>query len=349
MKDIFEEIVRLQKERGKAALASLVWSLGSVPMPRAAKMLIYENGNIAGTVGGGCLEAEVWQKAKEIIKEGKPKLLSFHLTEEQMAESGFICGGRAKILVEPILAGHGEEVFAAVDALQKRRRKGVSATLMEAEGEEVRRLERLLVSEDGCVVGQAQEEVLQEAKGMLSASPHEEPSQKNVKIGAAEVFLERLFPQPTAIICGAGHVGIAVAQIAIIAGFRVVAIDDREMFANRERLPFADEVIVAHFENAFAGLPIDEDCYIVAVTRGHLYDREVVEQALKTQARYIGMIGSRRKIHITFSQLEEKGFSREEIQRIHAPIGLNIGAETAQEIAVAIVAEMVKEMRQPNP
>jgi xanthine dehydrogenase accessory factor len=206
----------------------------------------------------------------------------------------------------------------------------------------------VLVKQDGSTVGKAEEAVIEEARAMLAASPHEQPSPKNVRVGEAEVFLERLVPQPTAVVCGAGHVGLATAQIARIAGFRVIVIDDREMFANRERLPFADEVIVSQFENAFRNLPVDEDCYIVVVTRGHLYDREVVEQALRTPARYIGMIGSRRKIHITFEQLEQKGFPKEQIQRIHAPIGLNIGAETAQEIAVAILAEMIQEMRRPD-
>lgn len=353
MKQVFEEIVRLQREGRSGALASLVWSLGPVPMPRAAKMLVYEDGTIAGTVGGGCLEAEVWQRARDVIKEGNARILSFHLADEQAAESGLICGGRARILVEPILPGVGTEVFAALEEVRKTRQKAVLATLMRAEGvvrlrspqAEVQRLERVLVWEDGVSVGQAQEQVLQEARRMLAASPHEEPSPKNVQLGTAEVFLERLAPQATVLIFGTGHVGLALAQMAGIAGFRVLAIDDRETFANRDRLPFADEVIVSDFQTAFERLNVDEDCYVVAVTRGHRYDEEVVEQALGTNARYIGMIGSRRKIGITFSHLERKGFSREQIQRIHAPIGLDIGAETAEEIAVAILAQMIQVMK----
>jgi len=349
MKDIYEEIVRIQREGKRAALASLVWSLGSVPTPRGAKMLVYEDGRIAGSVGGGCLEAEVWQCAQDVMVEGKGKLLYFELTEQQAAESGFICGGRAKVLVEPILPGLMTDVFAAVQEVEKRRQKAVLATLYAAEGTTVQRLERVLLREDGSSVGRAEEEVLRLAGEMLAAAPHEEPLPKHVRVGeSAEAVLERLVPRATALIFGAGHVGIALAQMAAIAGFRVVVLDDREAFANRQRLPFADEVMVAEFEAAFKDLDIDEYCYVVVVTRGHLYDREVVEQALRTRAGYIGMIGSRRKIKITFSQLEGKGFSREEIERIHAPIGLDIGAETAQEIAVAILAEMIRQMRRPD-
>jgi len=342
MKNVFEEIVRLQKEGKRGALASLVWRVGSVPMPRAAKMLVYEDGHITGTVGGGCLEAETWQAAKEVMAEGRPVLLSFQLTMEQIAESGLICGGKARILVEPVAAGLGEEVFAAVVELQRKRRKAVLATVMVGEGGGIERLERVVVGEDGSTVGGAEEGVIEEASRMLTAAPHEEPSPKNVRLGETEVFLERLAPQATVFVFGAGHVGVALAQMAAIAGFRVAVVDDREMFANRERLPSADEVIVAEFKEAFTGLEVDEDCYIVALTRGHAYDEVVVEQALRTPARYIGMIGSRRKVKLTFSQLEEKGFSEKEIRRIHAPVGLDIGAETAEEIAVAILAEMIQ-------
>ena len=156
-------------------------------------------------------------------------------------------------------------------------------------------------------------------------------------------FIEPTFVPGTVFLFGAGHVSQQVAEVAALVKFRTVVLDDREEFANPQRFPKADQIIVLlSFEQAFAGLEIDSDSYVVIVTRGHLHDKTVLEQALRTKAGYIGMIGSRRKRDMLYQTLLSEGFTQEDIDRVHCPIGLNIGGETPEEIAVSIVAELIK-------
>ena len=157
-----------------------------------------------------------------------------------------------------------------------------------------------------------------------------------------EVLLEPIFAEPTVYIFGAGHVSQQLAPLAKKVHFKVVVIDDREMFANRERFPDVDEVIVSEFERCFDQLNIDDSSYIVIVTRGHLYDGFVLEQAVKTNARYIGMIGSKKKIQTLYQTFDGEGVSKETLNRVYAPIGLDINSETPEEIAVSIVAQLIK-------
>ncbi|MGD0917389.1 MAG: XdhC family protein, partial [Thermodesulfobacteriota bacterium] len=162
-----------------------------------------------------------------------------------------------------------------------------------------------------------------------------------------EVLLEPIFSEPTVYIFGAGHVSQQLAPLAKGVHFKVVVIDDREIFANRERFPEADDVIVSEFEKCFDQLNIDDSSYVVIVTRGHLYDGLVLEQAVRTDAHYIGMIGSKKKIRTLYQNLMEKGVSREKLNKVHAPIGLEINSETPEEIAVSIVAELIKVRAEP--
>jgi len=153
--------------------------------------------------------------------------------------------------------------------------------------------------------------------------------------------LDPILPHPTLCIFGAGHISLSLAHMAGIVGFRVAVIDDRAEFANADRFPHADRVLVASVPDAFAQLPVDPNTYLVAVTRGHALDEEVVAHALRTPARYIGMIGSKRKVASVFDRLRARGFSDADIARVHAPIGLDIDAETVEEIAVSILAQLV--------
>ncbi|MDP6041310.1 MAG: XdhC family protein, partial [Candidatus Latescibacteria bacterium] len=159
------------------------------------------------------------------------------------------------------------------------------------------------------------------------------------------VFLESICPEPTLFLFGGGHVSFAIAQMAHSVGFRIVVIDDRPMFANKERFPMASETLTLEMETAFDHLVIDDLSYVVAVTRGHQHDKPIVEQAVKTQAAYVGMIGSRRKIALMWKELEAKGISRETLDAVYAPIGLDIGADSPEEIAVSVVAELIQVRR----
>jgi len=250
--DIFEEIRRLRREGRKAVLATIVQIRGSVPSFQTAKMLVRDDGSTVGSVGGGCVEADVWAAAQDVLREEKSRVMQFDLTEESMAEGGLICGGKVEIFVEPVL------------------------------------------------------------------------------------------PIPEMVIFGAGHISTQVSKIAVIAGFRTTIVDNRPVYANKERFPEAEAVHSDSFEEAFQAITPTENTYLVIVTRGHQEDENVLRWAVGTNARYIGMIGSKRKIRSIADHLIQEGIDRERIERVHMPIGLDIGAVTPEEIAVAIIAEAIQ-------
>ncbi len=249
--DVLEELVRLRRSGQKAALATIVAVQGSIPSYESAKILVREDGSIVGTVGGGCVEAEVWAAAREVMDTGKPRRMSFNLAGDALYDNGLICGGQLEVFIEPVL------------------------------------------------------------------------------------------PVQTAYIFGAGHVSLSLAKVAAIAGFRVAVTDNRETFANRERFPEADEIYAAEYEEVFPKLVVNDSTYLVIATRGHKDDMRILQWAVGTPARYIGMIGSRRKAIEVFRQLEKEGVSRAQLERVHTPMGLDIGALMPEEIAVSVVAEMI--------
>jgi xanthine dehydrogenase accessory factor len=248
--DIFEEIIRLRREGKRAALATIVHTNGSIPSYESSRMLVREDGSIAGTIGGGCVEAEVWAAAKEVIRGETPRKMVFNLNNDASYDNGLICGGTLEVFVEPIL------------------------------------------------------------------------------------------PQPTLYIFGGGHVSMALAQAAHSAGFAIGVIDDRETFANKDRFPMAAEVH-SSFDAAFEKLRPNPASYLVIVTRGHKDDLRCLAWALRTGARYIGMIGSKRKVLSVYKALEKEGYKPEEFECVHAPVGLEIGALTPEEIAISITAELI--------
>ncbi len=221
-------------------------------------------------------------------------------------------------------------------------REGESKALIKPSGEKVGSL-----LDDPGVDQRILREVAPLIKGKKTRLLAFQPEGKGSSWEKADVLLEPILSEPTVYLFGAGHVSQQIAPLAKKVLFKVVVIDDREMFANRERFPDSDEILVSEFEGCFDRLPIDESSYIVIVTRGHLYDGSVLEQAVKTNARYIGMIGSRKKIHILYQQLMKKGISKETLNRVYAPIGLEIHSETPEEIAVSIVAQLIQVRGEP--
>ncbi|MCC7173683.1 MAG: XdhC family protein [Bryobacterales bacterium] len=249
--DVYSEIVRLRREGHRSALATIVASSGSIPGYLGAKLLVREDGSIAGTIGGGCIEAQVITAAREVLETGRARRLTFDLSGPQIEESGLICGGEM------------------------------------------------------------------------------------------EVFLEPVFPQPEAFIFGAGHISRSLSKIASLAGFETVIVDDRESFASRERFPEAARIHTAPYEEIFPKLGINAFSYLLIATRGHKDDLRVLRLAAAGPARYVAMIGSRRKVAEMASLLEKEGLPAAALDRIYAPMGLDIGAVTPEEIAVSVVAEMI--------
>jgi xanthine dehydrogenase accessory factor len=248
--DLFEEIVKMRRAGQRGALATIVHTNGSIPSYESSRMLVRDDGSIAGTIGGGCVEAEVWAAAKDVMHKEAPRKMVFNLNHEATYDNGLICGGTLEVFVEPIL------------------------------------------------------------------------------------------PQPILYLFGGGHVSMAVAKAASAAGFGIAVIDDREAFANPERFPMAQDIYTT-YEDAFEKIHPNAASYLIIVTRGHKEDMRVLGWAVRTPARYIGMIGSKRKVLSVYKALENDGYRPEEFEHVYAPMGLEIGALAPEEIAISIVAELI--------
>ena len=347
MEDIYYEIVKALERKEKVALATLITRVGSAPRAVGAKYLIRGDGTSAGSIGGGCIEAEVWQEAQKVMEKGMAGVLHFELTSEQLAEGGLICGGNIDIFLEP-LREEFLNIYQEVATIRQKGGSAILATLVSVDGDFPKgEGSKALMKNSGEKIGsllggvELEKKILSEGEGLLVEKKPKVLvlSSENKKM---EILLEPIFSEPTVYIFGGGHVSEQLAPLAKKVHFKVVVIDDREMFANRERFPEADEVIVSEFEKCFDQLTIDDSSYIVIVTRGHLYDGFVLEQAVKSKARYIGMIGSKKKIRTLYQNLMQKGMTKETLDRVHAPIGIDINSETPEEIAVSIVAELIK-------
>tara|TARA_B100000029_G_scaffold516796_1_gene634385 strand:- start:26272 stop:27354 length:1083 start_codon:yes stop_codon:yes gene_type:complete len=344
MKEVFAEILKVYSQREKAALCTIVSSKGSLPMSKKAKMLVKEDGTFIGTVGGGCLEADVWAEAREVMVHSKPRLQHFILTEKHAGEEGLNCGGNVEIFTETVHFGVMEKVFEGIRHLYETRGKGLLATIVT--GKSGTEGNKLLVTDAGIKIGSLGDSELDEKIYLNNDIGITENLLKIVVLNhqgiKTRVFLESIWPDPQLFLFGGGHISKAIAQIAATVGFGITVVDDRPAFANLERFSEADKVVVGNFDNVFDKLTIDEASYLVAVTRGHQWDQPVIEQAVRSKAAYIGMIGSRRKIAIMWKKLEAKGVSRQLLDQIHAPIGIDIQADTPEEIAVSIIGELIK-------
>jgi xanthine dehydrogenase accessory factor len=319
--------------------------------------LIKEDGTSLGSIGGGCVEAEVWQGAKEVMRKGKGGILHFELTSEQLAEGGLICGGNIDIFLEP-LKEEFSNIYQEVVRLKKKGGSAILVTLISVDGALPKgESSKMLIKVSGEKVGsvlngeELEQRILKEGEVLLREKRPTvivlSSEKKEASWEKMEILLEPISSEPTLYIFGAGHISRQLSPLAKRVQFKVVVLDDREIFANRERFPEADEVIVSEFEKSFDRLNIDPFSYIVIVTRGHLYDGSVLEQAIKTNARYIGMIGSKKKIRTLYQNLIGKGVSKESLDRVHAPIGIDIHSETPEEIGVSIVAELIKVRGEP--
>jgi len=249
--DIYEQIVQLRREGRRGAVATIVNVRGSIPSFKTAKMLVRDDGSIVGTIGGGCVEADVWQAAREVMESEKPRTLKFDLNQDPKYDTGLVCGGTLEVFVEPVL------------------------------------------------------------------------------------------PPALLYVFGAGHVAFNLCQTAANAGFDVIVTDDRSSYATKERFPTAREVHALDFDEATKQLDPNESSYIVIVTRGHRDDMRILRWAVQTRARYVGMIGSKRKVIEIFKTLQKEGVPAHLFDRVHAPVGLDIGAVTPEEIGVAITAELI--------
>jgi xanthine dehydrogenase accessory factor len=318
---------------GAGALASVAKRHGSLPMSATAKMLVTAGGARIGTVGGGCLEAEIIERAHDVLQSRVPALSSHSLNAELAGDYGLTCGGTAELFIEPVF---GDErlaaVYAEASALMARGEKALMVTGVDWSAGVI----KALVSA-GKFTGADESAVRAAITGFDSMS--ELPSLEN------GILVEPLSGKPRLIVFGAGHVGARLAEAASFAGWRVTVADDRADFADARRLPFAERVVVCDFHDVLGAVNPDADSYVVIATRGHQHDVVLAGQLVPRPLRYLGMLGSRRKVALTNKVLREWGVTDEAIGKVHAPVGLSIGADTPEEIAVSVVAEMISVRR----
>lgn len=338
MRKIIEALDCAIRSGQPVAYTALVETRGSTPQKAGAAMLVFRDGSQAGTLGGGCVEAEVKRKALWLLDQGQRELLTFHLDDNYGWDDGLICGGRMKMLVDPVRPGEDANYFVRLRELLAAGSGATEAVVIDAEKADGGVPgDRYLFDAGGKLVaaraaGEAPASVVQSLRSVKQRSlPY-------VERGVS--FLPHL-ERCRLVIVGAGHVGQKAAQLAAEVDFDVWVVDDREEYCNSERFPRAERLIVGNIDTALSGLEIDSQTYCLIVTRGHNHDEQALYHLAETKAAYVGMIGSRRKIRLIFDDLLAEGIARDALLRVHAPLGFNIGSQTVPEIAVSIVAELV--------
>jgi len=310
---------------------------GSTPRSAGTRMMFSADGVVVGTIGGGRIEAGVMETAREMLGKPGAVILSFDLTSEIADAMDMICGGKLEILLESIAPDETNcLLFSSLIQMLDQRQKGLLITELQEPDSAALQVSRAVLRQDGEVIGNP------DFKTKIDAIPRKLRAPVLIQSGDRRFFIEPVKATETVYLFGAGHVSLQTAILAKRVGFDTVVLDDRMEFANTTRFSDADEVrVLASFEQASEGLEINADSYLVILTRGHLHDKTVLQQALKTRTGYIGMIGSRKKRDAVYWALEKEGFSKADFERVHCPIGLSIGAQTPEEIAVSIVAEMI--------
>jgi len=347
LREIAVELERLLRGGERVALATVVRTLGPTPRLPGTRMVVRRGGQHLGTVGGGCGEAQVVSAGLGALDTGVPRMVRVDLTEEVTEASEAACGGTMDVLVVPWGAELVPVAAALRDAVVARRSLWLLTCLgpqrvlgaMVAGGEEP-------LAWAG-VDAETAEFVYRAVKGCAGSSLSVRPGQVDVDVAGErwKLFVEEIEAGPLLLICGGGHIALPLCRMGKMLGFAVVVVDDRPSFASVERFPEADRVICAPFEQALEGFPVDGATYAVVVTRGHRHDLECVRKLLGRGAAYLGMIGSRRRVAGVLKLLREEGWPEEWLARLHSPIGLDIGAQTPEEIALSILAEIVQVRR----
>jgi xanthine dehydrogenase accessory factor len=317
-------------------LATIVEVEGSTPQVPGASAIFSAAGLVAGTVGGGLLEARVEAIAGEALRDGKARLVSFRLDADPADVEGAICGGSARVLIDPGVGGERAVFERALDGFRKRRPGVLASLIVPGQGDFVSVERRFL----GALSWNA--DTFAGVGPDILAAALEDGRPRLVKSEGRLIFLEPVRPLPRLIIAGAGHVGRAVARLGSLLDWSVTVIDDRPEFANADNVPEADEIIVGDIGESVRRIEDSTENYFVIVTRGHLKDTEALRAAIGRPAAYVGMIGSKRKIEIMHCEFLESGWAAAEAWAgVHAPIGVEIGSKTVEEIAVSIAAELV--------
>jgi xanthine dehydrogenase accessory factor len=324
-------------------LASIVDLQGSSPRHRGAKMVVCADGKSYNTIGGSLFEAKAIEEARQILTTRKSKFLNFDLAGDGADSTGMICGGNGVVLLDFVpVSKENIDLFRCWHDNILSGNSFHYLTHISAANGRITISGHSLLFHDGKIVGNAHLSTSQFE--FLISKMRDISVTTIVPFEVSHVVVDPIGKLKTLYCFGAGHVAVPTAHVAALVGFRVVVVDDRAEFANVERFPDAEQIcVLKDYVRALEGLEIDEDSLIVIMTRGHQYDQAVLEQALKTRASYIGMISSRKKRDAVYQTILVKGIRKQALERVHSPIGMAIGSETPEEIAVSIVAQLIKE------
>ncbi|MEK6612168.1 MAG: XdhC family protein [Gemmatimonadota bacterium] len=332
---LLHECTRLAGGDGVGALASVVRRRGSLPMSATAKLLVTADGARFGTIGGGCLEAEVMERALDVCERRVPVCTQHSLNAELAGDYGLTCGGTADVFIEPVVPDAMlAALYAEAAAVVARGDRAVLATARTWPDGTPRKL--LVTSQQR--VGCDGDAALRDAIDAYEAT-------RETPLLGDEVVVEALVGAPRVVVFGAGHVGARICEAASFSGWRVTIVDDRAEFADAQRLPWAEQVLVCDFGDVRAAAVAPGD-YVIICTRGHQHDALIAAQVAPVFPRFLGMLGSRRKGALTAQALRGWGVDASAIGRIICPVGMDVGADTPAEIAVSVVAQLIAERRQ---
>ena len=345
MKEVFREAISELRKGDSLVVATVVRARGSTPQKPGAKLLVRKDGSGVGTLGGGCVEGDIWFAAKQLMKRGGPaEHRDYQLNEDLAAQDGLVCGGTMYFLIDPVYVAGQYLPFA--EEIDKAYQGGPSVALASlikpAEGSSAATGAKLLIREDGTTQGtmgfeSGDREAVEKARELMAHGRNEYATTADGR----EYFIEAYTPPPQLVLCGGGHVSKAIAPLAKTVGFRVFVTDDREEFANKDRFPEADILVALKPEEALPQLPINPNTFVVIATRGHRYDNVALAAAVKTPAKYVGLLGSKRKTILIYEDLIRSGVPMERVKEIRSPVGLDVRGRTPEEIAVSIMAEVL--------
>ncbi len=322
MREIANDVKRWMANEEQIALATVVWAEGPSPRPPGARMAVTGSGQMVGSVSGGCVEGAVFEQAQAVLADDTPRRLRYGVTDETGWEVGLACGGDIEVYVEPLADVHRR----LLEALEAEESIGL-ATRLDGRG-------HLLAWPDGRLEGDR-------ALAPLLTDLFPGPAAERRPTPEGDVFLQVLLPPPTLIIVGAVHIAAPLVALAQTVGFHVRVVDARRAFANRERFPTADELVVAWPQDALHADRLGPQHHVVILSHDPKFDLPALEIALRSQASYIGLIGSRTTQAKRQAALREAGFTEAELSHIHGPVGLDLGGRTPAEIALSILAEIV--------
>ena len=337
MRDVLHQLLTAMEADRPVAYCRLVETRGSTPQKAGALMLVYHDGTQAGTLGGGCVEAEVKRRALALLAEGRSEISTFQLDRDYGWDDGLICGGRMKILIEPVLDEASKSFYRLLVQRAQRGEGLTQAVGFAAELVDINPTASFLFDDAGQLLAALHAEaapawLVEELKPLVS---------RPRAYAAKGVAYLPLLPRCRLLIIGGGHVGKAVADLAVDLDFEVWVYDDREDYVSAERFPRIERRITGPLDPTLREIEITPSTYVLIVTRGHQHDEEALFHLVNRGARYVGLIGSRRKIKMIFQDLADEGIPVEALQQVYAPLGIEIGSQTVPEIAVSIAAELV--------